>query len=116
MPDSAQPDAAARPELLAAIVAAQVARLDLTGLLVAHRIPAEQLPLLLQLPGAVQHALDQQHQALLRVAQLLAARDGAENWSAVPLPDKQRFQLCAFELVDSLSMPDVPHASTPPLA
>jgi hypothetical protein len=98
----------------APIARAQLARLNLVGLMIAYQIPREQLLLLLKLPDPVQRAVDEQHQALIAVAQLLAAQDGAADWAALPLDRKQHFHALAFELVGNTPMPAVPHASVPP--
>jgi hypothetical protein len=97
-----------------AISRAQVARLNLIGLLIAHKISPQHLQVLLHVPAPVKLAVDEQHQAVMAVAQLLAAEHGIENWTAFPLAGKQRFQAIAFDLIDSLPPPSVPHASTPP--
>lgn len=106
---------ASNPTLDEAISRAAVAHLNLAGLMAAHGISRQELPLLLELPGAVGHAIDDCHTSLLAVAELLAADDGIECWTALPTPRKERYQALAYEAVMSTPMPNVAHASLPPL-
>jgi hypothetical protein len=107
-------EAALQARQVEAIHAAQIARLNLTGLLISYHVPHQQLPLLLGLPMPVEQALAEQQAALTVVARLLAQEHGIENWAAFPTAGKAEFLAIAFDLIDSMPAPLVPHASTPP--
>jgi hypothetical protein len=97
-----------------ALSRAAVAHLNLVGLMAAHGISRGELALLLDVPGAVKHSIDDCHIALLAVAELLAAGDGVERWTALPTQRKTHYQALAYEAVMSTTMPTVPHASLSP--
>jgi hypothetical protein len=99
---------------LTAIRTAQIARLNLAGLLIAYKISPQQLPILLKVPQPVERALTAQQAALTTLAALLATENGVDNWAAFPTRGKAEFMALAFELVDSMPALLVPHASTPP--
>jgi hypothetical protein len=84
----------------AALARAAVSRFTLTSLLVAYDIPAEQLPVLLILPTAVDQAVNEHKASVERVARFLAAERG-DQWVGLPLGDKLRYQREAFEMIES---------------
>lgn len=93
---------------------AVLAQLNLAGLMAAHGVSRHELPLLLEVPGAVRHSIDDCHAALLAVAEMLASRDGVECWTALPTQRKKLYQALAYEAVLSTPVPTVPHASGSP--
>lgn len=97
-------------EIADAVRLAQLAQLDLVGLMVAYEISPGELSVLLAWPAPVKAAFSALDGALRPLAKLLAARDG-EVWEGLSLPKLTAYTVKAHGLVMESDAPDVPHAS-----
>lgn len=96
--------------LAEAVNRAQLAQLNLVGLMAAHGISRRELKVLLAWPAPVKAAYQDLDAALRPVSKLLAERHG-EEWQSLSLAKLVSYTQKAYELVMDSPMPDVPHAS-----
>ncbi len=115
MTGAGTPEEAALRDLQAETLGrALISYINLVGLMAAYNLPREHLPLMLTLPGAVEHALAEHRAAVQDLAALLAVEDGAASWTALATAHKARYLTQAFEMVEAMPLPTLPHASTGP--